>query len=172
MFNKFLLLIFSAQIFVLSLAFSGSILAQTQGPINIKYERINPKDGFSYGVKRFKEKILLQLYFIFPERKLHYYSELTEHRLAELKFTIEEKDMANFENTTTRYSSSVGEYVNFVLKNDNLKENKKEMENLLLSHFPVLEKLRDSYDPQTAEWRFVEDDINFVKLHINSLKRE
>lgn len=171
MFNKFSKLFLLVLIFIASLLFSGSILAQTEGPMNVQYEQINPKDGFSYGVKRLQEKFFLQLYSLFPDKKLNYYYDLTERRLAELKFTIEEKDMANFENATTRYSSSVGEYVNFALKNDKLKKNKKEMENLLLPHLQVLEQLRDVYDPRTAEWRFVEDDINFVKLHINSLKK-
>lgn len=168
MFNKYRLFYFVILIITLSLLL-GKIVTVNAEEMIIKYEKVNPKDGFSYAVKRLQEKFFLQLYFLFPERKLDYYFELTERRLAELKFTIENKDMANFENTTTRYSSGIGEYVGFILNTGKTDENKKKVEKLLLLHIPVLEKLRDVYDSTTAEWRFVEDDINFVKIHINSL---
>lgn len=165
---KYLLVVLIALI-TGQLLFSGLVFANVEESA-VQYEKVNPEDGFTYGVKRFQEKILLQLYFFSSEKKMNYYSKLVERRLAELKFTIENKNMGNFEDATTRYSSTVGEYVNFILSIDILKNNKKGVENTLLAHIPVLEKLRDSYDPTTAEWRFVEDDINFNKIYINLLK--
>lgn len=164
--------------FVLLLTFflpSVSILAQgmgqgdvTQG-IEIAYEKVNPRDGHGYAVKRLKEKAMLVLLSFSKQKKADYYNKLAGSRLAELKYVVEKKDMANFENTTTRYFATVGQFVNFLVSK-NLTEEKIKARQVLTSHIPLLESLRGTYDPTTAEWRFMQDDVNYVKTYINQLQ--
>lgn len=154
---------------------SVSILAQGMAEgdatpaIEIAYEKVNPKDGGSYAVKRLKEKAMLALLSFSKQRKTDYYNKLVGSRLAELKYVVDKKDMASFENATTRYFATVGQFVNFLVSK-NLTEEKIKARQVLTSHVPLLESLRDTYDPTTAEWRFMQDDVNYVQTYINQLQ--
>lgn len=157
------LLIFNSFLIILFSLFSFNILAEESS----NYESINPIDGFNYGVKRFKEKFILLTKFS-KNKKADYYLKLIDIRLAELKYTIENKDMANFETTTQRYFTTVGQYTDF-LKNKKVSYDKSFIEKRLSEHVPVLEKLRDNFEYSTAEYRFVQDDINYLNNYLNDL---
>ena len=138
--------------------------------LQIQYEKINPSDGFDYGLKRFKEKLYLGLLFYSKDLKTDYYNKLVTRRLAELKYIVENKDIANFENATTRYFTTVGQFTSFLVKNVSAEQKSKVAENLF-SHIIVLEDLRDVFEGQEkAEWRFMQDDINYTKIYINQLR--
>ena len=138
--------------------------------INISYDSVNPPDGMPYLLKRVKEKI--GLFFSFSnESKIDSYKKLTKIRLAELKYIIEKNQMGYFEQSTQRYFTTVGQLTALVTSK-NLTGQYIPVKDELLSHIPVLTKLRDSYDYDTAEWRFVEDDINYVKGYIDSLPKD
>lgn len=143
--------------------FTTGVSAQDE----IKYQEINPKDTFNYGVKRFKEKFFLAVNFS-KNKKADYLLNLTDVRLAELKYTIENKDMANFETSTQRYFTTIGQYVEH-LTSKKVVYDKKIISEKLDKHTPILEKLRDSFPSDTAEWRFVQDDINYLKNYLNTL---
>lgn len=174
-FNIMMHKIFSFALLLTFLLASGPIFAQGMGEedatpgIEIAYEKVNPKDGGSYAVKRLKEKAMLALLSFSKQKKADYYNKLVGSRLAELKYVVEKKDMASFENTTTRYFATVGQFVNFLVSK-NLTEEKIKVRQVLTSHIPLLESLRDRYDPTTAEWRFMQDDVNYVQTYINQLQ--
>lgn len=154
---------------------SQLVFAQGEGEggaaqaIEVTYEKVNPKDGGSYALKRLKEKAILALLSFSKQRKTDYYNKLVGNRLAELKYVVDKKDMANFENATTRYFATVGQFVNFLVRKS-LTEEKNKAHELLVSHIPLLESLRDTYDPTTAEWRFMQDDINYVRMYTDQLQ--
>ena len=134
---------------------------------SIEYESVNPKDGFNYGLKRFEEKV--RLFWTFSKsKKSGYYLKLSDARLAELKFTVDQKDMANFETSTTRYFSTIGQYVEF-LKNKKVSYNKDEIQAKFADHTEILQVLRDKFDSEAAEWRFLQDDINYLDNYLSSL---
>lgn len=138
--------------------------------IQVDYEKVNPSDGFNYGLKRFKEKLLLILPLRSAKSKAKLYEQFTKNRLAELKYVIDQKDMANFENATTRYFTTVGQFTDFLTKNGSTDQKSQAIKNLSL-HIPVLEDLRDTFEGQEkAEWRFIQDDINYTKMYIDQLK--
>ena len=138
--------------------------------IEVTYESVNPPDGMPFLLKRVKEKI--GLFFSFSnESKINNYKKLTEVRLAELKFIIEKNHMGYFEKSTQRYFTTVGQLTTLVTSK-NVKNQYNPIREELLSHIPVLTKLRDNYDFDTAEWRFVEDDINYVKGYIDNLPKD
>lgn len=137
--------------------------------IVITQEQVNPKDQFSYGVKRFKEKIMFAVFFYSKDKQAEYLENITKVRLAELKYVIETDDMANFENSTQRYFTAAGNTADFIIKN-NLHSRKSGYAEDLSSYIPVLESLRDKFDHVSAQWRFVHDTVNYSKIYIDQLK--
>lgn len=135
----------------------------------VTYEKANPSDGFIYFRKRFGEKLMLFFLSFSAERKERYYSELTNRRLAELKFVIDNGDMYNFEKVTTRYSSTVGMWVDFII-NKRFTDRKEPAVAVLTGHIPQVEQLMAKYDPTTAEWRFVKHDVDYLKIYISKLQ--
>lgn len=153
------------------LAQDGASGAPAVQPIEVEYQAVNPSDGFNYGLKRLKEKISLALLFYSKDKKADYYKKLVSSRLAELKFVVDKKDMANFENATTRYFTTVGQFADFLTKNGTADQKSQAVRNLSL-HTPVLEDLRDTFGGQEkAEWRFMQDDINYVKMYTDQLQK-
>ena len=75
------------------------------------------------------------------------------------------------DNKFTGVPAEVGQLKN-LLVSSNIKSEFMPIKEELSSHISVLIKLRDSYDPSTAEWRFVEDDINYVKGYLDELSTE
>lgn len=129
--------------------------------IAVDYEEVNPTDGTQYWIKRAKEKV--GMFFSFSNNsKIEFQKKLTTTRLAELAYIINNKEMGYFEKATQRYFTTAGQLTDFIVEKkathtlDSIKE-------VFSSHIPVLTKLRDVYNPTTAEWRFVEDDINYIK---------
>ena len=154
-------------VFILTILFltSANVSAQT---LDVKYELVNPPDGVSYVLKRINEKI--STFFAFSSgSKVSNHKKIVGVRLAELKFIVDNKKQAYFEKSTQRYFTSAGQLTAF-LTSKNLKNEFNLVREQLQSHIPILEKLRDSYDPRTAEWRFMEDDINYVKGYSELLK--
>lgn len=137
--------------------------------ISLKYESVNPNQSFGYSIKRLKEKVLLFVYSISPSKKADYYNVLTNSRLAELKYVIDKKDADDFELATKRYFTTAGQYVEYLNKK-NLNDKKGIALETLKQHEPILIKLRDTFDPLSAQYRFVEDDINYIKQYELSLK--
>lgn len=130
------------------------------------FESVNPSDGMSYLYKRIKEKV--SMFFAFSNKnKIDNYKNLLNTRLAELKFVIENKHMSYFEKSTQRYFTTAGELTSLLKSAD--KAEVESVKELLASHIPILTKLRDTFEFGTAEWRFVEDDINYIKGYSNDL---
>lgn len=133
---------------------------------NLHIESVNPPDGMQYLYKRIKEK--LTVFFAFSSKsKIDNYKNLLNTKLSELKFVIENKHMSYFEKSTQRYFTTAGELASLSKSAD--KKDLESVKELMSQHIPVLIKLRDSFEFGTAEWRFVEDDINYIKGYINDL---
>lgn len=148
------------------------VLAQASPEPNVMevvYENTNPIDGFGYVTKRLKEKVKLFFLSFSVESKENYYKELTEIRLAELKFVIDKNNMGNFEKATIRYSSTIGEWTEFIL-DEKLDERKRPAVEVMTTHLPVVEKLMTRYDGTTAEWRFVKQDFDYLNIYISKLQ--
>lgn len=138
-------------------------------PIDVQYESVNPKDGGGYVIKRFKEKVAM--FFSFTNSgKLNNLEKQAKTRLAELKLIVDDKQMGFFEKATQRYFTTAGQMTDFVVAKK-MNNNKDEVMEILSSHLPVLMILRDKFPDNTkAEWRFLEDDVNYVKMYIEKLK--
>lgn len=134
---------------------------------NIRYESVNPSQGYQYLMKRLKEKMNLMFNFS-TEGKIIYYKELLRVRLAELKYVVDNKSITDIETTSQRYSATAGEITNLVISYD-VNNHKQEIKDLLVNHLTIIDILKGKYDDTTAEWRFVEDDSNYLKIYISKL---
>lgn len=148
---------------------SSSSPSPTAVPMKVTYEKTNPNDGFSYITKRLGEKVKLILFSFSANGKESFYKELANRRLAELKYVIDNKDLNSFEIATIRYSTTVGEWTEHILAKK-LDDKKKPAIEVLSTHTPVVEQLMQGFDGTTAEWRFVKQDADYIRIYISKLQ--
>jgi len=170
---KKLLLTFLAVAFLLTVFIVPCIAnAQSGTPIapTVNYEKVNMENGISYLLKRAKEKVILFILSYNPQKKLNYYEKLLDVRLAELKFIVDNKDIANIQVSSQRYFSTAGQMTSFVLSKPELSSQKENLKKIFEKHIDVIENLMTSYKDTTAEWRFLRDDVNYLKDYSALLK--
>lgn len=161
MFKKIVVFMFPA-IFVLNLFTAQSAYAK-----NYQRIKINPSDGYKYTLKRFEEKIVLFILNSLPKNKENYYEKLIDVRFAELTIVAQKKQIAHIEKSSQRYSATVGEAVNW---NKNKSLNSDELKKIIEGHLKLIPELQNNYDATTAEWRFLENDINSLKEYLKILR--
>jgi hypothetical protein len=152
--------------FVLLLFFILSSSAFAQGG-SLVHEDVNPNSGLSYKVKRFKEKFTLFV-TIDKSAKADIYKSILSKRLAELDYIIGEKAFFYLESSSLRYSTAAGEMSEHIVRH-NLKSKREEVKGLFEDHIPQLRNIRDNFDPLSAEWRFIEDDINSLQVYASQI---
>ena len=116
---------------------------------SVTYEKINPKDGYRYILKRLKEKTTLLLFSISTNKTFEYKKELLAKRMAELKQVVDTKDVANIEVVSQRYFSTAGDLTKFTI--DKASDSQKEdLRSYLNNNLKILEALNSQYDDPTA----------------------
>lgn len=161
-------------LFISILTITGTAKAQDKSAtdsatplIEVKYAGVNPSDSYRYTLKRLQENILLKIYSFFPQKKLSYSENLLDTRLAELKYIVDKKDIANIETTSQRYAATAG---NLTEDAKNASDQMKmQIKKMLTDHLAFINNLKSSYNDTTAEWRFVENDVNSLKEYISKL---
>lgn len=161
--------IFLLIIIALTFAFSptSSVLAQEISLERIKVERVNPDSQLAYKAKRLKEKIIMFFKFS-PKRKAGYYKVLLNRRLSELRYIVESENIAHIEKTSQRYEATAGQLAELIIEK-NIKEEVNSAIDLFTTHQLITEKLRDNFSYDTAEWRFVMNDFNSLKIYSEKL---
>ncbi len=157
-------------LFITAGSFQAFALEQNQGisKLQIVDESVNPGSDYNFILKRLKEKLILMFLSVSVNKKANYYMKLVDVRLAELKYVVSNKDIANIQTSSQRYFSTAGQLEQYLLKN-NLSNIKGLAKDLFTSHRSKLEALRDSYPYDTSEYRFIQDDINYLKSYISDL---
>ncbi len=148
------------------LAYENQESTTSSIPIQLPYEKINPKDGFKFSFKRLQEKIIFAFFTFSAQSKYMYQRDLLSKRLAELKYVVDNKDISNIQTTSQRYYTTAGDLTQFTIKNNQDKNAFKEQ---LSSHLLILENLKKEFNDTTAEWRFIEHDIDYIKTYISQL---
>jgi len=145
-------------------------VAFAKSPVQVVYQKVNPDSGvLRYGIKRAQEKIWLKIYSINKNHKSKYYQKLTMIRLAELKYIVDNKQIEFIENGSSRYSVTAGLAAEYII-NHNL-NNKNTLINSLSTHIPILERMKSTYPHDTAEWRFIQQDIDSLNIYILQLSK-
>lgn len=157
-----ILVIGSSKVFADNQATNSSNLVAS-----IKYEKVNPDNGMQYDFKRIKEK-LFAVFAFSTAQKVNYQTEILEVRLAELKYIVDNEDIANIETGSQRYSATAGNLTKLVVDNNMPKE---QVKLVLEQHLQILQELRKSFNDTTAEWRFIENDVNYLKIYLKELSQ-
>ena len=122
-----------------------------------------PEATFKYSQKRLIEKITLKLHFN-PQSKADYYLHLLEIRLDEVSHIVNENQLSYIESSTHRYAATAGNLIDIVISQKINISN--QIKSVFTKHIEVLTILRDKYPSQDmAEWRLLQDDINYLKLY-------
>lgn len=146
---------------------NSQVLAQSEGA-PIQYEKINPDNNYQYNLKRLKEKIILTFYSLWPEKKGVYYQNLLSKRLAELKYIVDNKNLAHIQKSSQRYASTAGESTEYVIKN-NLNNQKINLIEILNKHLSSINSFKNNFGSETAEWRFVQYNSDYLNTYILQL---
>lgn len=150
-------------VFFFTSFFNKLVFAEAEVIPAIQREQINPDAGNRYLVKRFKEKVILFFKFS-PDSKVDYYQTLLDKRLAELVYIADNKNIAFIETTSSRYESTAGQLTEMLVKLDN-KDKFSATEKKFGEHLLILDQAQRNFMQPSAEWRFVQNDINSVKIY-------
>ncbi|QQG43499.1 MAG: hypothetical protein HYW45_00580 [Candidatus Daviesbacteria bacterium] len=165
--SYFLLIFLTAIIFIFGLVLNNSAYAQESGNSSINIQ-VNHVAGF---FEKIAEK--LQLFLKFNNQdKVSYHQNLTEKRLAELKFVINSESYTDkdylLEDTTSRYTSYLGVLTDFII-NNHLNEKRKDMTALFDRHRKILEGLRDHFPVESGWWLLLDQDVAATKIYSDKL---
>lgn len=124
-----------------------------------------------WGLKRVQEKVFLKLKSN-PQEKLDYMSFLLDRRLDELKSQVERQSYSKILPSALRYSSLAGEITEKVISN-NMKDKASSVINQFKDHRIILNDIYVLYPKNTenVEYKYVKDDINYLKLYLDKLER-
>lgn len=122
-------------------------------------------------VERLQEKITLWFKFG-TDSKIKYYKYLTDKRLAEIAYSIDNDNGDRIEETASRYQTNIGNFGNYVVAHG-LVNNKQELIDMFSNHFKVLGNLRDHFPANSGWWLAIQHDVNTIKIFsdkLNNLK--
>ena len=129
--------------------------------------RIYPDSFYAYNGKRLWEKIVLLTKFS-PTSKVKYMQKLLNERELELEYIIETKNSAHIEKTSQRYETTAGQLAEFIIKRS-LKRSVGTTKDKFDKHTVILNYFKNEFSQDTAEWRFVQNDINSLKIYSDKL---
>lgn len=119
-------------------------------------------------VEKFQEKVTLFLKFS-KEEKYKFQKYLAEKRLSELKYVVESKQGNLVEETTSRYSTYLGNFSDFVIKKK-LISNKEDILTMFETHTKILEKLQETYESESVFRMLLQHNINTIKIFSSKVK--
>ena len=110
------------------------------------------------------------MFFKFSQKdKINYQQELTEKRLAELKYVIDSDKGDMIEDTSSRYSTCLGNLTEAVVKNK-ATDKKQELLTMYENHAKVLENLISQMEVESGFWLLLKHDINYIKIYSDQIK--
>lgn len=127
----------------------------------------NPASWPFYSLKRLYEKTQLSLKSN-PEEKLNYQYNLLDNRLTELIFIAENQISSQVLTTSLRYSTTVGQITELIIK-DNLKGEAQKAKEKFEAHLLIVKELSQTYPKDDSEAKYIIDDVNYLQTYINLL---
>lgn len=113
-------------------------------------------------LEKFKEKITLFFKFS-KEEKFNYNQYLVEKRLAELKYVVDSKKGDLVEETSSRYTTYLGNFTDFAVKNS-FSNKKDELLIMYKSQKTVLEELQKNFEFESGFWLLLQHGINSTNI--------
>ena len=152
-------------LFVFIFVFSFSVGKTYAESLSTKVE----VDHIANVFEKLKERITLVFKFS-PDDKFAYHQYLAEKRLGELKYALDTKQGNLFEETTSRYSTYLGNFTEFAVANK-MSGKKDEMLKMYEEHQKILESF-NTFEYETAFWMLMMHDVNAAKIYSTKVKDE
>jgi len=122
-------------------------------------------------VDRIREKITL--FFKFSNRhKVDYQKDLTEKRLVELKYVVENMENGTgdrIEELSSRYTTYLGYLTEMVVKNK-MVDKKQKLLDMYETHAKIIEQLITKVDIDSGFWLLLQHDKNYLKIYSDQIK--
>src|SRR5882724_564056 len=125
-------------------------------------------DSTLYPLKRLEEKVVLKSK-ITPSDKLAYNVVLLDRRLTEMAYIVQNREYEYYYSSSLRYATTAGDSTNLILANF-LKSQASSTNKIFKKHQVTLKKFlvqKENHD----EWKFVQDDINYLIIYSNKLSQ-
>lgn len=130
--------------------------------------KADPDWALLYGYKRAQEKSFLSLKQQAQERS-DFYAFLLDNRLVELEHLVEKRKTGYILNASLRYSTTAGE-LTILIKNGYLKDKVPPVIDRFRNHGLILAKLlRLCQENDHTECKYIQDDINYLKIYSDEL---
>ena len=102
--------------------------------------------------------------------KAKYWRELIDTRFAEIKYAVDGSRLGDIEDMTSRYSTYLGYYSEFLIKN-NLSSEKEITLSMFGKHSEILKGLQQKYEFDSAWWMLIEHDINTLVIFKDKIQK-
>ncbi|MDD5147489.1 MAG: DUF5667 domain-containing protein [Candidatus Daviesbacteria bacterium] len=125
-----------------------------------------------FALKRVQENLFLK-FKSNPGERVDYMSNLLNSRLEELQNVVKNKNYDYVLKASLRYSTLVGRITELIEAN-NLTDKVEAIKSQFLEHQKILDTLYVAYPkniPDNVEWKYIQDDFNYLKLYLDQLKK-
>lgn len=162
-------IITSLFLFVLlfNISFTGSVFA-AEGTSSSQAATVLEDENISNVVDRLFEKISMIFKFSSKD-KVDYQKKLTEKRLAELKYAIQNDRGELIEELSSRYSTYLGNLTEMVIKN-NMTDRKQEFLDMYDRHYQVVDQLDTRFESNSGFWLLMEHNKNYARIYSDQIK--
>ena len=134
--------------------------------------KANPDMPPFFALKRVQEKAFLKFKSNVGDR-IDYMSSLLNARLEELQNVVKNKNYDYVLKASLRYSTLAGQITDLVVSN-NLTDKAELIKNQFLNHQKLLDTLYVAYPkniPDNVEWKYIQDDFNYLGLYLEKLAK-
>ena len=156
-------------IFFTFLILANVVLVNAQAKSPQASESAMKIDRISNIRDRLFEKIALFFKFS-KEDKLNYYIYLQEKRLADLNFAIDQDHGDLIEELSSRYSTYIGNMVNFAVENK-ISNKKDGITKMMEIHKKIIGDQQKKFPFESGFWLLLQHDINTLKIFSDKLQQ-
>ncbi len=134
-------------------------------------QKTNPDNKLLFALKRIQEKAFLSLKGNAGDR-LDYMSSLLDTRAEELDSMVKAETYCCILNAALRYSTLAGEITEMIEAN-NMKDKVPAITSQFQKHKEILQKTYIIYpkNMDNFEYKYIEDDINYLDLYLDKLSK-
>ena len=133
-------------------------------------QNANPSVPPLFALKRIQEKVYLKLKSN-PEERLDYMIYLLNTRLDEMRVLVNLQSYNYILPTSLRYSTLAGQITDLIIAN-NLTDKVAFIKQTFMDHQKIVNDLYVIYPkniPDNEEWKYIQDDYNYLKLYLDKL---
>ncbi len=134
--------------------------------------RASPDMSPFFDLKRIQETVFLKFKPNLSDR-VDYMRGMLDSRLNELQNVVKNKNYGYVLKASLRYSTLAGQITELIEAN-NLNEKVEVVRSQFLNHQKAIDALYIAYPkniPENEEWKFIQDDFNYLKLYLDKLEK-